>query len=850
MMGFGSSNPHYWWRIAAFVLLLVRSFGLNTDGVLLLSFKYSVISDPLLVLESWNYEDETPCSWNGVLCSGIWNPSTGYTSRVISLVLPNSQLLGLVPTDLGMIEHLQHLDLCNNFLNGTLPFSLFNASELQVLALSNNVISGGLPKFIGGMRSLQFLNLSDNAFSGNLPENLTALQNLTVLSLSNNYFSGGVPSLLEAVEVLDLSSNLINGSLPPDFGGHGLRYMNLSYNRLSGEIPPEFAKLIPANATLDFSFNNLTGEIPESGTLFNQKTEAFAGNPDLCGKPLKNPCSIPSTISTQPNISATTSPPAIAAIPKTIDSTPVTGSPGTANGTQQEGQTGLRPGAIAGIVVGDLAGIGILAILFLYVYQVKKKKKKVSNSGNAEKKEEKGAKDDWSSSSDSRGLAAWSCLRNKGGNEGETSETTGSESEGVDEERVGYEQQQKGGSLVTVDGETELELETLLKASAYILGATGSSILYKAVLEDGTTLAVRRMGESGVERLRDFENQVRVIAKLRHPNLVRTRGFYWGDDEKLIIYEFVPNGSLANASYSKFSLSLSLSLSRFISFFIMCILAKVHVVYYNTRYLVILTVNVVLTEVNCMWFVWYSVLWFRMGHVNSFLITYFRFKNSEKMGSSPCHLPWDVRLKIARGVARGLTYIHEKKHVHGNLKPSNILLGSDMEPKIADLGLERLVWGENSYKAGGSARHFGSKRSTASRDSIQDLPTGASPSPSTIGCASSYHAPESLKNLKPNPKWDVYSFGLVLLELLTGKILTEKELGQWSTGFAVEEKKRVLRMADVAIRADVEGREDALLACFKLGFSCASMVPQKRPSMKEAVQALEKIPSSSYYHYM
>lgn len=75
--------------------------------------------------------------------------------------------------------------------------------------------------------------------------------------------------------------------------------------------------------------------------------------------------------------------------------------------------------------------------------------------------------------------------------------------------------------------------------------------MYKAVLEDGTALAVRRIGESGVELFRDFQNQVLVIAKLVHQNLVRIRGFYWGAEEKLVIYEFVPNGSLANARFSK-----------------------------------------------------------------------------------------------------------------------------------------------------------------------------------------------------------------------------------------------------------------------------------------------------------
>ncbi|PHT56730.1 putative LRR receptor-like serine/threonine-protein kinase [Capsicum baccatum] len=786
-MKFQIFNLHsWWWRILVFLFLFgFQASGLNTDGVLLLTFKYNILSDPLSVLQNWNSWDETPCSWKGVACG---NPNASDPNlRVTNLSLPNAQLLGSIPSSLGMIQYLTNLDLSNNSINGSIPLTLFSAPELQRLDFSNNRISGELPEIVGRLKNLQFLNLSGNSLAGNLPANLTRLRNLTVVSLKDNYFFGAVPFGFNSVEVLDLSSNLINGSLPPNFGGRNLRYFNVSFNRLSGDIPPEFASNIPPNATLDLSYNNFSGAIPESSVFINQSRKSFYGNPELCGAPLKNLCPIPSTRTTLPGSSEPTSSPAIAAIPKTIDSNRAAESADSASGSSKEGKSGLKTGTIIGIIAGDIAAVVVLALIFMYVYRAKKKKKNIENSI---KQEAETAKDfDWASSASSEEynwLRSWTCLRKqRQGDDDELSEASSSESEESEEKsQLGHQQnhvnttEQKTGELVTVDGERELELETLLKASAYILGASGSSIMYKAVLEDGTTLAVRRIGESGMERFKDFENQVKIIAKLVHPNLVKIRGFYWGAEEKLVIYDFVPNGSLANARY-------------------------------------------------------------------------------RKAGSSPCHVPWEIRLKIAKGVARGLAYIHEKKHVHGNLKPSNILLGADMEPKIGDFGIERLVTGDSSHKTYGSARNFGSKRSTASRESFQDFTSGPtpSPSPSALGI-SPYHAPESLRSLKPNPKWDVFSFGVLLLELLTGKVIVSDEMGPAAViGAATsggEEKSKVLRLADVAIRADVEGKEDALLALMKVGYSCISPTPQKRPGMRDVVQALEKFPTNlttSPYYY-
>ncbi|KAK4755364.1 hypothetical protein SAY87_009121 [Trapa incisa] len=757
---------------------LTPSLGLNTDGAALLSFKYSILYDPLGALTGWNRSDPNPCSWHGVTCGVPGKPDT--YDRVVGLSLPSFRLSGSIPSGVAAIRFLRTLDLSNNSLNGTLPRTLFiNATDLRFLDLSNNRISGRIPAAVGLLTELQLLNLSDNALSGSLPKNLTTLHNLTVVWLRNNHFTGSLPSRFSYVRVLDLSSNFISGHLPPDFGGDSLNYLNLSYNNLSGEIPSGFASDIPGNATLDLAFNSLAGKIPESTTFLNQEPRSFSGNPSLCGAPTKNPCPIPSSPSSIPKPTDPNSTPAIAAIPRTIGSGSADGRTSSENG---RGQSGIRPWTIIGIAVGDLAGVLILTMVFMYVYRFKKRKSNNNVHLSSEKREE----NSWSSTSldelPRRSAARWSCLRKTGSQE-DSSETSEPDTD-VDQRSGGIHghggsalnESYKQGKLVSLDGgggdKRPLELDALLKASAYILGATSSCIMYKAVLEDGTVLAVRRIGESGLERLKDFEGQVRAMARLIHPNLAPVRGFYWGVDEKLIIYDFMPNGSLANA-------------------------------------------------------------------------------RSKKFGSSPCHLPWEARLRIAKGVARGLAYLHEKKHVHGNLKPSNILLGPDFDPKIGDFGLERLVSGETSSKAGGSARNFGSKRSTASRDSFQEATatgpgTGPSPSPSpsSVSGISPYHAPESLRTLKPNPKWDVFSFGVILLELLSGKVMAVDELGQ-ANGVMVDDGFRAVRMADAAIRIDLEGKEDALLACFKLGLGCASPIPQKRPQIKEALQILEQIPCAS-----
>ncbi|KAK3132539.1 hypothetical protein QOZ80_6AG0524100 [Eleusine coracana subsp. coracana] len=743
--------------VAVELLCAVVASALNQDGILLLSFKLSLGGDPLGSLSDWApYTDATPCSWNGIVCDS--------DSRVVSVVLPNAQLVGPVARELGFVECLRHLDLSGNALNGSVPGDLFRAPELRVLSLAGNGLTGPLPEpQAGQLRSLRALNLAGNALSGAVPRNLVTLPNLTAVSLAGNFFSGEVPGgeVSPALQILDVSANLLNGTLPADLGGAGLRYVNLSSNRIAGGIPAEMAARLPANVTIDLSYNNLTGAVPAVAPFSTQRADAFEGNAELCGAPLQRLCSFASASAVEPK-----SPPAIAAIPKQEDPT-----------TEAASSSGRKKRlvAIAAIAVGDVAGVAVLFLVALYVYRLRRKRKQRTMGPVVFKKP------DPEESPDAVGRSLSCCLRNNNkADDSDRDVTDTSPSFAAKEENTkaadveaGQEEEEKKkkkkkGVVVTVDGEgEELELETLLKASAYILGSAGGSIVYKAVLADGAVLAVRRIGsdDAAVRRFADLDAHMRAVAKLRHGNVLRLRGFYWGPDEMLIIHDLAVNGSLANLSVKR------------------------------------------------------------------------------KPGSSPVNLGWSARLRIARGVARALAFLHDKKWVHGNVKPSNVLLDADMEPLLADLGMDRLV---RTTADSGSHQHMSSVTTTAfkfgTKRSAKSLPdqAPASPLPSDDHTAAHYRAPEKTK---PSAKWDVYAFGVLLLELLAGRALTSLELCQCAAAPEENKAQAMMRMADPALRAEMGGREEAVASCLRLGAACCNLAPTKRPSMRDALQAIDRIPA-------
>ncbi|WOL16236.1 germin-like protein 2-1 [Canna indica] len=99
-------------------------------------------------------------------------------------------------------------------------------------------------------------------------------------------------------------------------------------------------------------------------------------------------------------------------------------------------------------------------------------------------------------------------------------------------------------------------------ASTFVLGKSGIGIVYKVVLDDGLTLAVRSLGEGGSQRFKEFQTEVESIGKVRHSNIVTLKAYYWSIDEKLPIYDYIPNGNLATAIHGHMAIQWSLPTNR------------------------------------------------------------------------------------------------------------------------------------------------------------------------------------------------------------------------------------------------------------------------------------------------
>ncbi|KAL7612388.1 hypothetical protein Lser_V15G05072 [Lactuca serriola] len=172
------------------------------------------------------------------------------------------------------LTRLEYLDLSSNSLNGTLPSQLWSLKNLEILDLSHNQLTGPILQSFASMFNLtrlEYLDLSSNSLNGTLPSELWSLKNLEILDLSHNWLTGPILQSfasmfnLTRVEYLDLSSNSLNGTLPSQLWSlKNLEILYLSHNQLTGPILQSFASMFNLTRLeyLDLSSNSLNGTLP------------------------------------------------------------------------------------------------------------------------------------------------------------------------------------------------------------------------------------------------------------------------------------------------------------------------------------------------------------------------------------------------------------------------------------------------------------------------------------------------------------------------------------------------------------------------------------------------------------
>ncbi|XP_066367524.1 receptor-like protein kinase HSL1 [Miscanthus floridulus] len=643
--------------------------------------------------------------WNNSL-SGELPAGLGKQTPVLrDIQIDDNYFSGPIPAGICDHNQLWVLTASGNRLNGSIPFSLANCTSLIWLMVGDNQLSGEVPSALWTVPKLLTVSMENNGrLGGSLPEKL--YWNLSRLDIDSNQFTGPIPLSATKLQKFHASNNLFSGDIPAGFaaGMPLLQELNLSANQLSGAIPESTASLSGVSQ-MNLSHNQLTGGIPaglgsmpELTLLDLSSNQLSGGIPPALGSLRLNQLNLSSNQLTGevPDVLARTYDQSFMGNPGLCTAAPLSGLRSCA---AQAGDH-VSPRLRAGLLGAGAALVVLIAALAVFVVRdIRRRKRRLAR-----------AEEPWK-------LTAFQPL-----DFGEASVLRGL----ADENLIG-----KGGS-------------GRVYRVTYTSRSSGDA---------GGTVAVKRIWAGGSldKKLeREFASEVDILGHIRHSNIVKLLCCLSRAETKLLVYEFMGNGSLDQ---------------------------------------------------------WLHCHKRPPGTAGSAMA------RAPSVRREP--LDWPTRVKVAVGAARGLFYMHHECSppiVHRDVKSSNILLDSELNAKVADFGLARML-----------------------------VQAGTADTVSAVAGSFGYMAPECAYTRKVNEKVDVYSFGVVLLELTTGREANDGgehgSLADWAWRH-LQSGKSIADAADKCF-ADAD-YGDEVEAVFKLGIICTGRQPSSRPTMKGVLQILQR----------
>ncbi|KAI9201715.1 hypothetical protein LWI28_027997 [Acer negundo] len=576
--------------------------------------------------------------------SGHIPSQIGLLHRLSFLELSENQFIGHIPPEIGNCSQLEMVDLHKNKLRGTIPSS-FEFLGLNVLDLSMNSIGGNIPESLGKLTSLNKLVLRENNITGLIPKSLGLCKDLQLLDLSSNRITGSIPEEIGHLEGLDillnLSSNVLTGPIPESFSNLSkLATLDLSNNMLSGTL--RVLGSLDNLVSLDVSNNNFSGNLPNTKLFHDLPASAFAGNQELCIN--RSQCSI---------------------------------------GGSLHGRSSTK-----NLILCAFLSVTVTMLILLFGVVLIIRVRGTTYRGNDEEEND----------------LEWD-----------------------------FTPFQKLNFSVN-------DIVTKLSDSN-IIGKGGSGMVYRVETPTKQIIAVKKLWpiNNGEVPERDlFSAEVQTLGSIRHKNIVRLLGCCNNTRTRLLLFDYISNGSLASLLHEK----------------------KVF-------------------------------------------------------------LDWDARYKIIMGAAYGLAYLHHDcipPIVHRDIKANNILVGPQFEAFLADFGLAKLV--------------------DSSECSIVS---------NTVAGSYGYIAPEYGYSLKITEKSDVYSYGVVLLEVLTGKEPTDNQIPEgghiisWVNREFREEKRDFTTIVDQQLLMQSSTQIQEMFQVFGVALLCVNSCPEERPTMKDITAMLKEI---------